>query len=77
MLKGFNPKEIKANAAEIIKAGAALYDALGQVKCRIWLSGGMPCGQHALVPRSSLDYRHVPHALVLTCCTLSTGGRAA
>lgn len=29
MLKGFNPKEIKANAAEIIKAGAALYDALG------------------------------------------------
>ncbi|KAL6750413.1 Clusterin-associated protein-1-domain-containing protein [Haematococcus lacustris] len=30
MLKGFNPKEIKANAAEIIKAGASLYDALGQ-----------------------------------------------
>ncbi|KAF5840254.1 Clusterin-associated protein-1-domain-containing protein [Dunaliella salina] len=28
-LKGFNPKEIKFNAAEIIKAGAALYDALG------------------------------------------------
>lgn len=28
-LKGFNPKEIKSNAAEIIKAGAALYDALG------------------------------------------------
>jgi len=30
VMKGFNPKEIKANAAEIIKAGAALYDALGQ-----------------------------------------------
>ena len=29
LLKGFNPKEIKANASEIIKAGAALYDALG------------------------------------------------
>ncbi|KAG2497345.1 hypothetical protein HYH03_004506 [Edaphochlamys debaryana] len=29
-LKGFNPKEIKASASEIIKAGAALYDALGQ-----------------------------------------------
>lgn len=29
MLKGFNPKEVKLNAAEIIKAGAALYDALG------------------------------------------------
>mmetsp|Transcript_15622 Transcript_15622/g.33866 ORF Transcript_15622/g.33866 Transcript_15622/m.33866 type:complete len:452 (-) Transcript_15622:416-1771(-) len=29
MLKGFNPKEIKQNASEIIKAGAALYDALG------------------------------------------------
>ncbi len=28
-MKGFNPKEIKTNAAEIIKAGAALYDALG------------------------------------------------
>ena len=30
MLKGFNPKEIKQNASEIIKAGASLYDALGQ-----------------------------------------------
>jgi clusterin-associated protein 1 len=29
-LKGFNPKEIKQNATEIIKAGAGLYDALGQ-----------------------------------------------
>ncbi|MEW5299845.1 MAG: hypothetical protein WDW38_010815 [Sanguina aurantia] len=29
-LKGFNPKEIKAHAAEILKAGGALYDALGQ-----------------------------------------------
>ena len=29
-LKGFNPKEIKGLAAEIIKAGAGLYDALGQ-----------------------------------------------
>ncbi|EFJ45063.1 hypothetical protein VOLCADRAFT_82453 [Volvox carteri f. nagariensis] len=29
-LKGFNPKEIKMSASEIIKAGAALYDALGQ-----------------------------------------------
>lgn len=29
-LKGYNPKEIKQNASEIIKAGAALYDALGQ-----------------------------------------------
>ncbi|PNH11439.1 Clusterin-associated protein 1 [Tetrabaena socialis] len=29
-LKGFNPKEIKGSASEIIKAGAALYDALGQ-----------------------------------------------
>jgi hypothetical protein len=29
-LKGFNPKEIKMCASEIIKAGAALYDALGQ-----------------------------------------------
>ena len=29
-LKGFNPKEIKQNASEIVKAGAALYDALGQ-----------------------------------------------
>lgn len=28
-LKGFNPKEIKKSASEIIKAGAALYDALG------------------------------------------------
>eukprot|EP00201_Polytomella_parva_P019308 CAMPEP_0175059800 /NCGR_PEP_ID=MMETSP0052_2-20121109/12633_1 /TAXON_ID=51329 ORGANISM="Polytomella parva, Strain SAG 63-3" /NCGR_SAMPLE_ID=MMETSP0052_2 /ASSEMBLY_ACC=CAM_ASM_000194 /LENGTH=349 /DNA_ID=CAMNT_0016325389 /DNA_START=50 /DNA_END=1095 /DNA_ORIENTATION=- len=28
-LKGFNPKEIKQNSSEIIKAGAALYDALG------------------------------------------------
>lgn len=29
-LKGFNPKEIKAHASEILKAGGALYDALGQ-----------------------------------------------
>ncbi|KXZ51874.1 hypothetical protein GPECTOR_11g31 [Gonium pectorale] len=29
-LKGFNPKDIKGAASEIIKAGAALYDALGQ-----------------------------------------------
>lgn len=28
-LKGFNPKEVKQVASEIIKAGAALYDALG------------------------------------------------
>lgn len=28
-LKGFNPKEVKQIASEIIKAGAALYDGLG------------------------------------------------
>jgi clusterin-associated protein 1 len=28
--KGFNPKDVKAYAAEIIRSGAALYDALGQ-----------------------------------------------
>lgn len=28
-MKGFNPKEVKQIASEIIKAGAALYDALG------------------------------------------------
>ena len=28
-MKGFNPKEVKQVASEIIKAGAALYDALG------------------------------------------------
>ncbi|GAX85415.1 hypothetical protein CEUSTIGMA_g12831.t1 [Chlamydomonas eustigma] len=29
-MKGFNPKEVKQVASDIIKAGAALYDALGQ-----------------------------------------------
>lgn len=29
-MKGFNPKEVKTIASEIIKSGAALYDALGQ-----------------------------------------------
>ena len=29
VLKGFNPKDIKVHTAQIIKAGAALYDALG------------------------------------------------
>ncbi len=28
-MKGFNPKEVKLVASDIIKAGAALYDALG------------------------------------------------
>ena len=28
-MKGFNPKEVKQIASDIIKAGAALYDALG------------------------------------------------
>ena len=50
-LKGFNPKEIKQNAADILKSGAALYDALGQVggrggsggeqESRVWLRGAV------------------------------------
>jgi clusterin-associated protein 1 len=28
-LKGFNPKEIKTIASDIVKSGAALHDALG------------------------------------------------
>jgi hypothetical protein len=73
MLKWFNPKEIKANAAEIIKAGAALYDALGQVTYE------QHSHEHVM-----FCYRAVAVLLDLVCdacygfnCTLGTGGRAS